>query len=120
MTEPTSKAPKAADYAAVIASAVIPIATLAWGMGDDNPYGYYVFLRVVVCFGALVFAALSSGYKRDNLWLLFAFVGVLYNPFIPFHLSRGIWLLLNGATIAAFSYGLFFWLVAVRKSRNAA
>lgn len=120
MTESTPKAPEAADYAAVIASAVVPVAALAWGMGNGNPYGYYVFLRVVVCFGAVVFAALSSGHKRDNLWLLFAIIGVLYNPIIPFHLSRGIWLLFNAATIAAFTYGLFFWLGAVRKSRNAA
>ena len=120
MTETTPKAPSPADYAAVVASAVVPVAVLVWGMGSGNPYGYYVFLRVVVCFGAIVFAALSSGHKRDNLWLVFAAIGVLYNPFIPFHLNRGTWLLLNAATVVAFLYGLFFWLVAVRKSRHAA
>ncbi|MBU0621360.1 MAG: hypothetical protein KJ795_05900 [Gammaproteobacteria bacterium] len=120
MTESTPKSPGAADYAAVIACAVVPVAVIVWGMGSGNPYGYYVFLRVVVCFSAIVFAALGSGHKRDNLWFLFAAIGVLYNPFIPFHLARGTWLLFNAATIAAFIYGLFFWLAAVRKSRNAA
>jgi hypothetical protein len=89
-------------------------------MGPGNPYGYFVFLRVVVCFGAIVFAAICSGYKRENLLVLFGAIAALYNPFFPVHLTRGAWLLFNAVTIVLFVYGLFFWLVAVRKARNAA
>lgn len=114
------KLPEAGDYIAVLGSAIAPIAALAWGMGSGNPYGYYVFLRVVVCFCAVVFAAICSGYKREGLWLLFAAICVLYNPFIPFHLSRGLWQFINIATIVVFTYGLIVWFLEVRRSRNAA
>ena len=120
MGKSTPKHPELSDYAAMIASAAVPILALAWGMAPGNPYGYFVFLRVVVCFGAIVFAATWSGYKRENLLVLFGAVAVLYNPFIPVRLTRDTWLLFNAVTIVLFVYGLFLWLAVVRKARKAA
>src|SRR5690349_11230057 len=104
MPDAKPKVPDAADVAIVIACAIIPIAVLGWGMTSGNPYGYFVFLRVVVCFSAIVFAALCSGKKWENLQFLFFAIGLLYNPFFPIHLERRSWLLFNVMAMSAFGY----------------
>ena len=65
-----------------IAAAVMLVgALLNW------PYGYYVFLRWVVCLKA-VFCAFSA-YTIKKTWLAWAFVlvAVLFNPLVPIHLT---------------------------------
>jgi len=47
MDKLTRKAPTKGDVAAVLASAAIPIFALLWGMQSGNPYGYFIFLRIV-------------------------------------------------------------------------
>lgn len=56
------------------------------------PYGYYQFLRFVVC-GVSVYVAFIA-YSWRKLWatsLLFGLVAFLFNPLIPIHISRKIW-----------------------------
>jgi hypothetical protein len=55
------------------------------------PYGYYQLLRFVVC-GIASFIAFVA-YNRQKKWAvwLFGFIGVLFNPLIPIHLSRELW-----------------------------
>ena len=57
----------------------------------DLPYGYYQLLRFVVC-GAGAYVAYTA-YTWQKMWAvwLFAFVVVLFNPFIPIHLSKELW-----------------------------
>ena len=70
------------------------------------PYGYYIFLRIAVTGlgGITAYLRYTSG-KRD--WMLWSFVAVaiLFNPFIPIHLTKEIWMVFNVMTA-----GLFFWL----------
>lgn len=51
---------------------------------------------------------------------MFGAICVLYNPVIPFHFGRDIWLVINAATIVIFVYGLVVWFIEVRRSLNAA
>ena len=55
------------------------------------PYGYYQFLRWVVC-GASVFIAYTA-YTWSKIWAvwLFGVVAVLFNPILPIHLTKEIW-----------------------------
>lgn len=70
----------------------------------DLPYGYYVFLRFLVC---AVCAYLASWEARSEhrkwAWVL-AGVATLYNPFMPIHLNRDLWAVINLSTI---------WVLAV-------
>ena len=80
----------------------IPIGALALAL-IELPYGYYVLLRIVVC-GACAFLAFAedeSGRKRWA-WAL-GMVAVLYNPIFPIHLNRGLWIVINFATIWFFA-----------------
>jgi len=55
------------------------------------PYGYYQFLRWIVC-GVAVYIAVSA-YGWDKKWATWTFiaVAVLFNPIFPIHLSREVW-----------------------------
>ena len=68
------------------------------------PYGYYNFLRFCVC-GAAAFLAYQQ-WTHDNAaskWVvIWGMIAVLYNPFVPVHLTREIWTTLNVATAVAF------------------
>jgi len=70
----------------LLAAAFLLLATL------DLPYGYYTFMRIVVC-GISVYVA-YQGYQWGQPWAtwVFGLVAVLFNPLIPIHLSREIWL----------------------------
>src|SRR4030065_2191081 len=70
---------------AIIAAVSLLFALAPW------PYGYYQLLRFVVC-GVASYIAFVA-YNRQKMWAvwLFGFIGVLFNPLIPIHLSRELW-----------------------------
>ena len=68
-------------------------------LNPDNPYGYYVLLRWVVCglFAFLAFQALEQE-KKEWIWIL-GITAAVYNPFIRMHLGREIWSVVNIVTV---------------------
>ena len=72
------------------------------------PYGYYQFLRWVVC-GVAVFIAYSA-YTWGKIWAvwLFGIVAVLFNPIIPIHLTKEIWQPIDLVCALLFSLSLIF------------
>lgn len=65
------------------------------------PYGYYQLLRVVMC-GACAFLAYAE-HKTGNTpgWkYALIIVAVLFNPLIPLHQAREVWMAFNvGAAV---------------------
>jgi len=55
------------------------------------PYDYYVFLRFLIC-GISTFAAYVSLRERSALAFPFLIVGILFNPIVPAHMTRAIWI----------------------------
>lgn len=73
------------------------IGLLLFALNEANPYGYYQLLRWV-CFGVFSYLAMDA-MKRSIAWAwVFAVVALLYNPFVPAALGRGIWEVVNVAT----------------------
>ncbi|MDA1284761.1 MAG: hypothetical protein O3C61_07530 [Proteobacteria bacterium] len=57
----------------------------------ELPYGYYTLLRLVVT-GVSLYAAFGLLEKGSvNFWVMLA-IAVLFNPLIPVHLSKEIWI----------------------------
>ena len=95
---------------------------MAWALFPENPYGYYVLLRLVCC-PLLVFLFFLNiamikvirpvEYPTDLVgWPgVFVVSAILYNPIIQVHLNRGIWNFLNIATILILGA---FWFLRVR------
>ncbi|MBP7709847.1 MAG: hypothetical protein KA100_02110 [Rickettsiales bacterium] len=77
------------------------------------PYGYYTFLRIVVC----GFSAITS-YHNFNLedgdksfwsWL-YLFIAIIFNPLVVIHMSKDVWM------FADVSLGILFFLTAHKVS----
>ena len=84
---------------------ILVLATLPW------PYGYYIFLRIFIASTCALIVFYQ--WKHDDAissWVfIFAGVGILYNPFLPIHLTREIWTILNIITAGLF-IGHYFML----------
>jgi len=72
------------------------------------PYGYYQFLRWVVC-GIGIYVAVIA-YRWGITWVTWVFgaIAVLFNPVIPITFSREIWLPIDIASSLIFSFSIFF------------
>ena len=70
------------------------------------PYGFYTFLRFVVTAGGFL-AAIQLRNENNVLWVIFAGICILFNPFIPVYLDKGIWFPIDLAVSGAFGW-LFF------------
>jgi uncharacterized protein DUF6804 len=75
-------------WARSITAALLIIATF------DLPYGYYKFLRIVVCgFAVVAFFHTWEDDTPTRVWpLIFVGIGILFNPLVPAHLDRATWL----------------------------
>ena len=60
------------------------------------PYGFYTLLRLVVC-GVAAYAAfkLKSNPSLSGNFIPLIITAVLFNPLIPVHLTRLIWLVID-------------------------
>jgi hypothetical protein len=86
-----------------LGAAVLLVIALA-----DLPYGYYTFLRVVVCGVAALGAVKAHGDERGGWTLVLVGVALLFNPIIPVYFDRETWALLDVASavivgVSAFS-----------------
>lgn len=71
------------------------------------PYGYYLFMRWVVC-GVCIYLTLQANeLKRVNWAWTFGIAGAIYNPIIRVYATREIWVVVNIATIVVLITGLF-------------
>ena len=80
---------------------------LGWRWDLDWPYGYYIFLRFVVCIASVVVAVKGQEWQHDWVPWVFGSQAVLYNPIFRVHLNVEIWTFLNLVSITLFIVGLF-------------
>ncbi len=74
-------------------------AALLLALNPDNPYGYYLLLRVV-CFAVFAYVGVKALQQDKSKWALAAaMLAILYNPFLRIHLSRDAWTLINLGTV---------------------
>lgn len=74
---------------------------------DGWPYVYFQILRWVVCAFAAYFAYISFDGNR-KIWAgVFAVIAVLFNPILPFYMSRSMWQPIDAVTGILFCvYGI--------------
>ncbi|HOY47267.1 MAG TPA: hypothetical protein PLZ05_01530 [Alphaproteobacteria bacterium] len=65
------------------------------------PYGYYQFLRWVVC-GVSVYVLINQYNKKSDLSFGLIISAILYNPISTIHLDKIIWSVINIITIFYF------------------
>ncbi len=73
--------------------ALVLLALLPW------PYGYYMFLRIAMCLSLGIIAFYHWNKYETSIWPVILGLGaILYNPVLPIHLDREIWVVLNVLT----------------------
>jgi len=55
------------------------------------PYGYYTFLRFIVCIVAAIGSLMMYVTKHKANMTMLIFIAILFNPIIQIHLDREIW-----------------------------
>ena len=61
----------------------------------ELPYGFYTFLRLVVCIYSVLVAVLA--FKQDKgIWIIpLVLIALLFNPLIPVYFEKEIWIVLD-------------------------
>lgn len=86
----------------------VAIAALVAAVPPVWPYGFYVFLRLgvtVVAISALV----VLGVARPVDTIVLAVIALVFNPFIPVHLPKTLWAIVDLAVAA------WFWTLIDRR-----
>ncbi len=83
------------------------IIMLLIALNPDNPYGYYILLRLICCtaYAYLAFQALKL--KKEGWVWIFCVIAIVYNPIIYVHLTREIWSIVNIVTIGVAIVSIF-------------
>ena len=74
-------------------------AALYASIGHPSEYGFYVAARITVTIAAVILAFYLGVAKREGLCVACIGAAVIFNPFIPLHLGRSIWMLLDLAVV---------------------
>lgn len=64
-------------------------------------YGYYVLLRVVICFGCGYLAMRAYSLQKIGWAWFLGTIAIIYNPFVKIALGKSLWALVNVVTIVA-------------------
>ena len=73
------------------------------------PVGFDTFIKMIICFssGTIIFYAFKSAKGINETIIIFSLILILFNPVIPIHLERELWLLFNLLTSGIYIYGYF-------------
>ena len=71
------------------------------------PYGYYQFLRWVICAVAVFVAVTAYSWKQQWATWLFGIIAILFNPIAPIYLTRAIWQPIDLTGAAMFILSIF-------------
>ena len=61
----------------------------------DLPYGYYMFLRIVIFISSLIFVYYSYSTEKTGLAILFGLTAILWNPIIKISFEKETWLIFD-------------------------
>jgi hypothetical protein len=91
---------------------ITAIILLLWAL-DRHPYAYYMILRFVVC-GVTAYGVYFAAQLKSNYWAwTFGMIAVLFNPFLPIHLDRDTWAIIDVGVIVV----LLGSLLLLKKSK---
>lgn len=94
---------KRLPWALVVSSTIAALMCL-WCF-ERHPYSYYQWLRWVVC-GAAAWGVITA-WVHELTWAAwgYAVIVLIFNPLVPFHMKREVWLMFDLATA--------IWMLAI-------
>ena len=88
---------------------LIPAALLIIAPLVSFPYGFYTLLRLIVSVtaGFIIYYSYKGAKGINEITVIFSLILILYNPIIPVHLNREIWMPINFVTSGIYIYGFY-------------
>lgn len=62
------------------------------------PHGYYTFLRLISCTTFALATYVSLARKATVFPTVYGILALLFNPFIPVHLPKAVWMFLDSGS----------------------
>lgn len=78
---------------------LIAIGMLLWALKTNNPYGYYILLRIICCSICAYLTLQFFKNKNENWTWILGVTTFIYNPILRVHLTKEIWIIVNILTI---------------------
>ena len=66
------------------------------------PYGYYQLLRILITISAGMCTFESFNKNNQPMMYLFLLITILFNPLLPIHLNKSIWIIIDLITALFF------------------
>ena len=66
------------------------------------PYGYYQLLRILITISAGLCTFESFNKNNQPMMYLFLLITILFNPLLPIHLDKSIWIIIDLITALFF------------------
>jgi len=74
---------------------IISVTLLFLAMIEGWPYGFFTLLRLVV-FGTTTYISWLAYKTERQVWIwVFGFTALVFNPLIPLHLGRDLWMIID-------------------------
>lgn len=88
---------------------LIPVVLLIIAPLIKFPYGFYVFLRLVITFtsGLIIYHSYKNTNEVNLTVVIFSLILILFNPFVPIYLSREIWLPIDFIAASIYAYSFY-------------
>lgn len=85
----------------------ILVLLLLIALNPSNPYVYYIFLRWICCAAFIYLTIRSLGLGKFGWSVVLVLMAIIYNPIIQVFAFRGIWNIINLATIVVAVASIF-------------
>ena len=80
------------------------------------PYGYYNLLRIVVC-GTGTFLVVVAHRQKNIKWTwIMAIIAFVFNPILPLHLGKEIWVMID--VVAGVIFLISIFSLRIKKLEN--
>lgn len=80
------------------------------------PYGYYVFLRWIITGVAIFILWIAHNLERRGWFWLMMLIAILFNPIVPIHLDKEIWVAIDFIVATLFLVSIFKIKIYERKT----
>ena len=98
---------------------VVALALLFVALSQTDSAGFYSILRWVVCAAFLLLAMEAHQRDKDRWAWIWGVLAGIYNPIVPVHASKDLWIVVDLIAIAITAFDLLVKHESLSKSRQS-
>jgi len=90
-----------------IALGIVSIVALLLALPDWMPYGYFEFLRWLVCITAILMTIRANVLNKPGIMIPAILVAILFNPIAMIHLGKKYWQFIDPLASLFFVFSIY-------------